>query len=162
MQEPKPRPRVRWHLVLGVVSVVTVALLAGGAYAPLPPGWDGVTFCYPLIGPIQRLPPALSDTARLRIKAHEDEHASDCRRRGALLHYAELARAPGRLRAEARANCAEARQQMALGRSAYHEFERLIDDLRYGYPWFNTLPDSVLRDAVRSACPDIAAVSRKP
>ena len=151
--------RVRWIRVLIVVVVLAAGLMAAGAWSPLPPGWDGVTLCYPLVGPVQRFSHDLADTTRARIQAHEDQHASDCRQRGALLHYLELMRAPGRLRAESRANCAEARQQLALGRDAWHEQERLIDDLRYGYPWFREQPDSVLRRAVRDACPDLAAAA---
>jgi hypothetical protein len=70
-------------------------------------------------------------------------------------------RVSGRLRAESRANCAEAKQQMALGRDAYLELERVIDDLRYGYPWFREQPDSVLRGAVRDACPELGAEADK-
>ena len=150
---------VRWIRVLIVVVILVAGLMATGAWAPLPPGWDGVTLCYPLVGPIQRLSPELPDSTRLRIKAHEDQHASDCRQRGSIPHYLELMRVPGRLRAESRANCAEARQQLALGRDAWHEQERVIDDLRYGYPWFREQPDSVLRSAVREACPDLAAAA---
>jgi len=154
--------RVRWLRVAIVVAVISGALLATAARAPLPQGWDGVTLCYPVVGPVQRLSPELTDSARLRIKAHEDEHASDCSRRGSLPYFVELATARGRLRAEARANCAEARQQLALGRNPYVEFERLIDDLRYGHPWFKRFPDSVLRGAVRDACPDLAAAATEP
>src|SRR5262245_47317293 len=151
--------RVRWPRILIVVAVLTGALMALGAWAPLSPGWDGVTLCYPLVGPVQRISHTLADSTRLRIQAHEDQHASDCRQRGAIPHYVELARSPGRLRAESRANCAEAKQQVALGRDAWLELERVIDDLRYGYPWFREQPDSVLRSAVEDACPDLASAA---
>lgn len=142
--------------------VVSAVLVAVAAHQPLSSAWDGATFCYPVIGAVQRIDPSLADSTRRRVQAHEDVHRADCDRRGAVISFISLATTTGRLDAEARAGCAEARQQVALGRDPWLEHERVIDELRYGYPWFRQLPESSLRKEFHRVCADIAVAGAEP
>lgn len=154
--------RVQWFRVLCTVVVATGIILGVASAQPLSSAWDGATLCFPVLGPVERFDPALSDSALQRVQAHEDVHRMDCLKQGAVINFLRLATTKGRLDAEARAGCAEARQQVGLGRDPWLEHERLVDELHYGYPWFRRLPESALRHALREVCPDIASAGAKP
>src|ERR1043166_656854 len=81
---PLPRRTSQFVGVLLVGTMVTVLTL------PLVvPAWQsdlGRTFCYPVLGPVQRFNPELSDSLLARVRAHEQAHAEQCRRDGSLWH----------------------------------------------------------------------------
>ena len=154
--------RIRWIRVLGIAAIAGLLLLGSGTVLPVPPGADAMTLCYPVIGPVTRFDRTLADTVRRRVDAHEAAHRADCRRLGAIRHYAALVGVRGRMAAEARAGCAEARGQITAGANPYLELERLVDELRYTSRAFEALGDSVIRGTVAGTCPDVAKSGQEP
>src|SRR4051812_20196580 len=95
---------------LGRTTLQRVALLVAGTACamftlplllPMPRGEEGITFCYPIVGPVQRFSSDLEGAALARTRAHEDAHARQCRRDGALWHFARGVSPHQRLVAEA-------------------------------------------------------------
>ena len=161
---PKRRNLNR-NAAIRIATISTIALIGMmslGVVGPLPPGLDGATLCFPFIGPVQRFDPALSDTTWLRVVVHENAHRDDCERLGAVRHYLSIVTTTGRLEAETRAGCAEARMQIAIGRHPYLEHERLVDELHYGHPWLRNRPEEELRAVIRRTCPDVAEAGVDP
>lgn len=127
---------------------------------PFPPREEGLTLCYPIVGPVQRFNPDLSDSALARTRAHEDAHAAQCRRDGALWHFVRGAFSSGRLAAEAEAYCAEATFGVSKGGSARLEYARIQDELRE-MAWFRRLSSDALNTSLRSQCPTIAVAAAR-
>ena len=146
---------------LGLVLTGTVlAALTLPLLLPFPQREEGVTFCYPVVGPIQRFNPDLSDSGLARTRAHEAAHASQCRRDGAIWHFIRGVFPSQRLAAEAEAYCAEANFGVAKGGQARLEYARIQDELRE-MPWFRRLSSDVLNDSLASQCPMIAVAAAR-
>ena len=139
--------------MLGGTALAVVAL---SRFAPLGQSTLGVTFCYPLFGPVQRFNPTLSDSLLARVRTHEEVHANQCRRDGALWYNVRRL-APGqRLLAEAEGFCAEVQLGIGHGGPARLLYASALDELRER-PWFHRFSTAVLADALASQCPAIAA-----
>ena len=65
--------RVGLVLMGSVLATFTLPLLL-----PIPQREEGLTLCYPVVGPVQRFNPDLSDSALARTRAHEAAHATQC------------------------------------------------------------------------------------
>ena len=95
--------RVGLVLMASVLATFTLPLLL-----PFPQREEGLTLCYPVLGPVQRFNPDLSESALARTRAHEAAHATQCRRDGAIWHFVRGVFPSQRLASEAEAYCAEA------------------------------------------------------
>jgi len=127
---------------------------------PIPQSAEGVTLCYPVVGPVQRFNPDLSDSALARTRAHEAAHAIQCRRDGAIWHFVRRVFPSQRLAAEAEAYCAEANFGVAKGGQARLEYARIQDELRE-MPWFRRFSSDVLNDSLASQCPMIVVAAAR-
>jgi hypothetical protein len=127
---------------------------------PFPQTAEGLTLCYPVVGPVQRFNPDLSDSALARTRAHEGAHAAQCRRDGAIWHFVRDVVPRQRLAAEAEAYCAEANFGVASGGHARLEYARIQDELRER-PWFRRISNDVLNDSLASKCPVIAVAAAR-
>src|SRR5215212_8244915 len=116
---------------LALVSTGTiVAMFSLPLLLPMPRMEEGLTFCYPFVGSVQRLNPDLNEAALVRVRAHEAAHASQCRRDGAVWHFISGAIPRRRLATEAEAYCAEAESAVLKGGSPRLEYARVQDELR--------------------------------
>lgn len=155
---------VRIRGLLGPMGLV----LAGSGLAaftlpvllPFPQREEGVTLCYPVIGPVQRFNPDLSGSALARTRAHEAAHATQCRRDGAIWHFVRGTFPSQRLAAEAEAYCAEARFGVSKGGKARLEYARIQDELRE-MPWFRRFSTDALNGSLASHCSTIAVVAAR-
>jgi len=127
---------------------------------PYPRHQEGSSLCFPVVGPVIRISRALSDTAAARVRVHEQVHAEQCRTYGGLRLYALQLTAPGRLRLEAEAGCAEADYARTRGRRAGYAYADLIDNLTYGMPRGQAPTPEEARRIADRACPDLAAAAR--
>ena len=145
--------------VMRRVGIVVVGTMIAALTLPLfVPMWQselGRTFCYPLRGPVQRFNPDLSDSLLARVRAHEQAHADQCRRDGALWHNLRRLVPSERLQAEAEAYCAEVRFGLANGGQARIVYPRALDELRE-MAWFRRFPTVQLEAALAAQCPTIA------
>ena len=147
----------RVGLVLVGASLATFTL---PLVLPIPQRAEGLTLCYPVVGPVQRFNPDLSDSALARTRAHEAAHATQCRREGAIWHFARGVFTSQRLAAEAEAYCAEANFGVANGGKARLEYARVQDEL-HEMAWFRRVSSHVLEDSLASQCPTIAATAAR-
>jgi len=127
---------------------------------PFPQREEGLTLCYPVVGPVQRFNPDLSGSALARTRAHEAAHAIQCRRDGAIWHFVRGAFPSQRLAAEAEAYCAEANFGVAKGGQARLEYARIQDEIRE-MAWFRRFSSNVLNDSLASQCPTIAVAAAR-
>jgi hypothetical protein len=127
---------------------------------PFPQKEEGLTLCYPVVGPIQRFNADLSDSALARTRAHEAAHATQCRRDGAIWHFVRGVFPSKRLAAEAEAFCAEASFGVANGVLARLEYARIQDELRE-MTWFRRFSSEVLNDSLASQCSMIAVAAAR-
>src|SRR5213075_812379 len=117
------------------ISVVTMWISIGSVLAalilpvllPFPKSAEALTLCYPVVGPVQRFNADLSGSALERTRAHENVHAAQCRRDGAICHFVQGAFPRRRLAAEAAAYCAEASYGVSNGSTARLEYARIQD-----------------------------------
>src|SRR5205809_3212065 len=109
--------RVALVLAGTVLATFTLPLLL-----PMPQSEEGLTFCYPVVGPVQRFSLDQSTSALGRTRAHEAAHAAQCRREGAIWHFVRRLAPNQRLTAEAEAYCAEASFAVAKGGEARLEY----------------------------------------
>ena len=147
--------RVGLLLTGSVLAALTLPLLL-----PFPQREEGVTLCYPVVGPVQRFNPDLSAAALARTRAHEDAHAAQCRRDGAIGHFVRGAFPSKRLAAEAEAYCAEANFGVSKGGAARLEYARIQDELRE-MPWFRRLSSDALNNSLATQCPMIAVAAAR-
>ena len=146
---------------IGLVLAGTVlAALALPLLVPIGQRQEGVTFCYPFLGPVQRFNPDLSQSSLARTRAHEAAHAAQCRREGAVWHFVRGLATSQRLAAEAEAYCAEASFAVANGGQARLEYARVQDELRER-PWFRRVSNDALVGSLASQCPTIAAAAAR-
>ena len=146
---------------IGLVLAGTV--LAALTLPLLVPMWqreDGRTFCYPFFGPVERFNPDLSGSLLARARAHEDAHAAQCRRDGAVWHFVRRLAPSQRLMAEAEAYCAEATFGVANGGQARLEYGRIQDELREAR-LFRRFSSAALADALTTRCPELAATAAR-
>ena|SRR2546425_2682767 len=146
---------------IGLVLAGTV--LAALTLPLLVPMWqheDARTLCYPFLGPVERFNPDLSGAVLARTRAHEDAHAAQCRRDGAVWHFVRRLAPRQRLLAEAEAYCAEATFAVAGGGQARLEYARIQDELREAQ-WFRRFSSEALADALASQCPQLAATAAR-
>ena len=127
---------------------------------PFPQREEGVTLCYPFVGPVQRFNLDLSRAALARTRAHEDAHAAQCRRDGAIWHFVRGVFPSNRLAAEAEAYCAEASFGISNGSNARLEYARIQDELRE-MAWFRRLSSDALNNSLASQCPVIAVAAAR-
>lgn len=123
------------------------------------PAWQndlGRTFCYPLVGPVQRFNPNLSDSLLARVRAHEQVHADQCRRDGSVWHNVRRLLPSQRLQTEAEAYCAEVRFGIAHAGLTRLAYPRALDELR-DMGWFHRFSTVELEAALAAQCPDVAA-----
>jgi hypothetical protein len=152
------RPMVRRIGIVAAGAVLTA--LALPLFVPMWHREDGRTFCYPFDGPVERFNPDLNGPLLARTRAHEDAHAAQCRRDGAIWQFVRRL-APGqRLLAEAEAYCAEAAFGVANGSTARLEYARVQDELREA-GWFRRFSDDALTAALASRCPELAATAAR-
>jgi len=147
----------RLGLVLAGCVIATFAL---PLLLPVPQRAEGLTLCYPVVGPVQRFNPDLSESALARTRAHEGAHAAQCRRDGAIWHFVRDVVPSQRLAAEAEAYCAEAKFGVARGGRARFEYARIQDELRE-MGWFRRIASDVLNDSLASQCPVIAVAAAR-
>lgn len=147
----------RLGLVLAGCVVATFSL---PLLLPVPQRSEGLTLCYPIVGPVHRFNPDLSDSALARTRAHEGAHAAQCRRDGAIWHFVRDVAPRQRLAAEAEAYCAEAKFGVARGGHARLEYARIQDELRER-PWFRRISSDVLNDSLASQCPVLAVAAAR-
>jgi hypothetical protein len=154
---------------LGQTTLQRVALISVGTalamftlplLLPMPRGEEGITFCYPFVGPVQRFSSDLVGSALTRAHVHEDTHAGQCRRDGALWHFVRDVSPHQRLVAEADAYCAEASLGVANGGQARLEYARAQDELREML-WFRRYPSVVLENVLASRCPLLASAANR-
>jgi hypothetical protein len=119
--------------------------------SPFPQKEEGLTLCYPVVGPVQRFNADLSGAALARARAHEGAHAAQCRRDGAIRHFVRGAFPSQRLAVEVEAFCAEASFGVANGGSARLEYARIQDELRE-MTWFRRFSTEQLNDSLASKC----------
>lgn len=133
-----------------------LAALALPLFVPMWQGELGRTFCYPLVGPVQRFNPELSDSLLARVRAHEQVHADQCRRDGSLWHFVRRLVPSQRLQAEAEAYCAEVGFGIANGAPARIVYPRAQDELRETR-WFHRFSTAELEAVLASHCSAVAA-----
>jgi hypothetical protein len=127
---------------------------------PMPTRSEGLTLCYPVVGPVQRFNPDLSDSTLPRVRAHEGAHAEQCRRDGAIWHFVRGIAPNERLTFEAEAYCAEASFAVARGGQPRLEYARIQDELRE-MAWFHRFSSDALATSLASRCPTIAAAATR-
>ena len=146
-------------------TIRRIALMLGGTLlavgilsltAPIGRSTLGVTFCYPVFGPLQRFDLTLSDTLLARVRAHEGAHADQCRRDGALWYAIRRLAPRQRLLSEADSYCAEIRLGIAQGGPVRLLYASALDELRERR-WFHRFSMTGLADALATQCPAIAA-----
>src|SRR3982751_1517192 len=98
-----------------IVTGCVLAIFTLPIVLPVPKMEDGMTLCYPAIGPVQRFNRDLSAPALARTRAHEAAHAAQCDSDGAIGHFWRSAIPRQRLAIEAEAYCAEANFEVANG-----------------------------------------------
>ena len=147
--------RVGLVLTGSVLAIFTLPLLL-----PIPQREEALTLCYPVVGPVVRFNPDLSESALARTRAHEAAHATQCRRDGAIWHFVRGVFPSERLAAEAEAYCAEANFGVAKGGQARLEYARIQDELRE-MAWFRRFSSDVLNDSLASQCPMIALAAAR-
>jgi hypothetical protein len=147
----------RVGLVLACAALATFAL---PLVLPVPRGEEAMTMCYPIVGPVQRFNPDLSESSLARARAHEAAHATQCRRDGAMWHFVRGALPDHRLAVEAEAYCAEANYEVAKGGRARLEYARAQDEMREML-WFRRLSDDSLNRSLASQCPALAAAAAR-
>jgi hypothetical protein len=128
--------------------------------SPFPQRAEGLTLCYPVVGPVQRFNQDLSGLALARTRAHEDAHAAQCRRDGAIWHFVHGAFPGNRLATEAEAYCAEANFGVSTGGDARLEYARIQDELRE-MAWFRRLSSDQLNESLASQCPLVAVAAAR-
>lgn len=143
-------------MLMGIVLVAfTLPLIL-----PFPQREEGVTLCYPVVGPVQRFNADLSGPALGRARAHENAHAAQCRRDGAIWHFVRGASPRMRLATEAEAYCAEASYGVSNGGSARLEYARIQDELRE-MSRFRRVSSDALNNSLALHCPMIAAAAAR-
>jgi len=142
-------------LIGGVLATFSLPLVL-----PIPQREEGLTLCYPVVGPVQRFNPDLSHSALARTRAHEAAHATQCRRDGAIWHFVRGVFPGQRLSLESEAYCAEANFGVANGGHARLEYARIQDELRE-MVWFRNLASDVLNDSLAAQCPALAAAAAR-
>lgn len=147
--------RVGLVLMGSILSAFTLPVVL-----PLPQRDEGLTLCYPILGPVQRFNADLSGLALADTRVHEAAHATQCRRDGAIWHFVRGVFPSQRLAIEAEAFCAEARFGVANGVAARLEYARVQDELRE-MSWFRRFSSEVLNDSLASQCPTIAAAANR-
>ncbi len=152
------------RVIVRRIGLVLVGTVVAALLLPLlVPMWqreDGRTFCYPVLGPVQRFNPDLSPSPLARTRAHEDAHATQCRREGAVVHFIRGLAPRQRLAAEAEAYCAEASFAIANGGQARLEYARVQDELREA-AWFRRISSDALTASLAAQCPTIAAAAAR-
>ncbi len=156
MPSRRATARRMWLVLTGsVLAALTLPLLL-----PFPQRQEGLTLCYPVVGPVQRFNPDLSVSALARTRAHEEAHAAQCRRDGAIGHFVRGVFPSKRLAAEAEAYCAEANFGVSKGGDARLEYARIQDELRE-MAWFRRLSSDALNNSLASQCPLIAVAAAR-
>jgi hypothetical protein len=147
----KSTRRLSWLVVLLLLGASVAA-----ARAPFPKGLDGMTMCFPLVGPITRLDSTLTGHARDLAVVHERAHAEECREIGAVSSYVAGLTVSGKLRSEVNAFCAEAYWDVAIGYPRANVLARIADELETAYSWTAGLSREEIVAAIGAACPPLS------
>jgi hypothetical protein len=153
------RRRISVRRLGSLLAAALIALSLAAARAPLPRGLDGMTMCFPIIGPVTRIDTALTGRALQRAAVHERAHAEQCREVGALRSYAARLTVEGKLRSEAIAFCSEAYWDIATGQRREHVLARIADELETAYEWTGGLSRREIIAAVGRECPPLSALA---
>lgn len=149
-------PRAVARRVALVLGGTALAVLLLSLFGPMGQNTLGLTFCFPVVGPIERFNSTLSDSLLSRVRAHEAAHADQCRRDGAVWHTLRRL-APGqRLLSEAEGYCAEIRYGLATGGAARLLYATALDELRERW-WFHRFATSALAGALATQCPSLVS-----
>ncbi len=156
--------RIPHYLLLGVVTAQLTCVAGLLATRSLDPDWDGaadldgVTLCFPLIGPVQKFDRTLPDSLLKLARVHESVHAIQCRRMGAVANFVVRVGRKGRLRMEAQAYCAQAKVELSWGLPAatlaYRIQEELIMSVEH--ITFGRVTDQQVREILLTECPALA------
>jgi hypothetical protein len=152
------KPRVRSYRAVRRVALVltgtalTVVVLS--VFGPMGENTLGLTFCFPVVGPVERLNSTLSDSLLSSVRAHESAHADQCRRDGALWHTLRRLAPRVRLLSAAEGYCAEIRYGLSTGGAARLLYASALDELRERW-WFHRFATSTLVDALATQCPSL-------
>lgn len=90
----------------------------------------------------------------LPVRMHEEVHAQQCRQLGPLKYRLQNLTTRGKLALEAPAYCAGARARLAQRMGTALVRERLFDDATAAFK--GSADPTAVREALRSACPEIA------
>lgn len=156
--------RLPRYLLLGIITVQLASIMFLMATRTLFPDsngaatLDGVTLCFPLIGPVQKFDRTLPDSLLLLARVHESVHAVQCRRMGAVANFLVRVGRKGRLRMEAQAYCAQARVELSWGRPAATLADRIQEELIMSveHITFGRATDAQVREILLSECPALA------
>jgi len=143
-----------------VIAGTGLAMFRLPLVGPVPNRAEGLTICYPVVGPVQRFNPDLSEPTLSRVRAHEAAHASQCHRDGAVWHFVRDLAPSQRLHAEAEAFCAEANFAVANGGQPRLEYAHIQDELRE-MSWFHRFSSDALAASLASRCPTLAAAAAR-
>jgi hypothetical protein len=159
--EPGRRPesgKRSWPLRALRILVLAVVTAIPGVPAifflmPLPRGADGITLCFPVIGPLQQFAEGLDPELDEIVHIHERVHASQCRRLGALDYARTYLQDEGMIALEAEAFCAEARTLALRGQSTDRWVSRVVETLYLEYPHDESLTYADVTRIVGAWCP---------
>jgi hypothetical protein len=158
-----PRRLLR-YLLLGIITVQLVSIMFLMVTRTLYPDrngaatLDGVTLCFPLIGPVQNFDRTLPDSLLQLARVHESVHAIQCRQMGAVANFVVRVGRKGRLRMEAQAYCAQAKVELSWGLPAatlaYRIQEELIMSVEH--ITFGRVSKQQVREILLTECPALA------
>jgi hypothetical protein len=127
---------------------------------PMPRGADGITLCFPVLGPLQQYSPDLEPGLEEIVHLHERVHADQCRRLGAVEYARTYLRDEGMLDLEAEAFCAEAHMLASRGLDTNPWVRRVVETLYVDYPHGSDVTYADVQRIVASWCP--ASVPHPP
>ena len=159
-QETDVRSRpLSWWLVRGarillLSALVSVPLIPALFFLmPMPRGADGITLCFPILGPLQQYSANLEPDLEEIVHLHERIHADQCRRLGAWQYARTYLRDEGMLHLEAEAFCAEAHMLAKRGLDTGPWVQRVVETLYVEYPHGPEITYEDVRRIVSEWCP---------
>jgi hypothetical protein len=163
--ESVPRPLSWWLFRAGRVVLlsvlVSVPLIPALFFLmPMPRGADGITLCFPVLGPLQQYSSDLDPGLEEIVHLHERVHADQCRRLGAWDYARTYLRDEGMLDLEAEAFCAEAHMLASRGLDTDPWVRRVVETLYVDYPHGPDVTYADVDRIVSNWCP--ASVSPTP
>lgn len=163
--EAASRPLSWWMLraarIVLLSVLVSVPLIPALFFLmPMPRGADGITLCFPVLGPLQQYSSDLDPGLEEIVHLHERVHADQCRRLGAWDYARTYLRDEGMLDLEAEAFCAEAHMLASRGLDTDPWVRRVVETLYVDYPHGPDVTYADVDRIVSNWCP--ASVSPAP